>query len=33
MKEFVAGPSLKLFGWTATAVMLAAAIAMFAVPG
>ena len=33
MEEFVAPPVLKLFGWLATAVMAAAAIAMFALPG
>ncbi len=33
MGEFVASPSLKFFGWLATAVMGAAAIAMIAFPG
>ncbi len=32
MEEFVAPPLLKFFGWLATAVMAAAAIAMFALP-
>ena len=33
MGEFVASPSLKFFGWLATAVMAAAAIAMIMFPG
>ena len=33
MGEFVATPSLKFFGWLATAIMGAAAVAMIAVPG